>query len=295
MTHVVRETPSPVTDADFAGLCAACLRVQGITLPASVNVRLTDDEGIRDVNRDWRGIDRATDVLSFPAMDLAPARTLTDRMLRRSPLFSPEEGAYELGDVAISVPRAAAQAGEYGHSARRETLYLLAHGMFHLMGYDHETPEDRQRMREKEEQALAMVDAARDEGAAGLLAASREAREHAYAPYSGFKVGAALLGKSGKVYTGCNVENISFGLTNCAERTALFKAVSEGEREFEAIAIAAQGTPPWPCGACRQALSEFAPALRVHVTWDGGSADEAGLDALLPSSFLKFNKDGSHE
>lgn len=109
--------------------------------------------------------------------------------------------------------------------------------------------------------------------------------ERSYSPYSRYPVGAALLCADGRVYQGCNIENASFGLTNCAERTALFKAVSEGEREFTAIAIAAKGSAPWPCGACRQALHEFAPNIRVLVTWGEGERAEAGLPDLLPKGF----------
>ncbi|MBR0113480.1 MAG: cytidine deaminase [Clostridia bacterium] len=94
-----------------------------------------------------------------------------------------------------------------------------------------------------------------------LIALAFEACEKAYAPYSGCKVGAALLGKSGKVYTGCNIENSSFGATNCAERTAVFKAVSEGEKEFVKIATAGikegESAVFYPCGICRQVLAEF--------------------------------------
>jgi len=97
-----------------------------------------------------------------------------------------------------------------------------------------------------------------------LADAARAAMEFSYSPYSNFKVGAALLGRSGKIYTGCNIENASFGATNCAERTAIFKAVSEGENEFEAIAIASSGdSPAPPCGICRQVLSEFAPQIKI--------------------------------
>ncbi len=97
---------------------------------------------------------------------------------------------------------------------------------------------------------------------AQLMQAAVVAREKAYAPYSGFKVGAALLGKSGKIYTGCNVENAGYTPTNCAERTALFKAVSEGEQEFISIAIVGgkyENIADFcaPCGVCRQALAEF--------------------------------------
>lgn len=117
-----------------------------------------------------------------------------------------------------------------------------------------------------------------------LLKAAREAREFAYAPYSGYKVGAALLAKDGRVFTGCNVENAAYGNAMCAERTALFKAVSEGAREFTAVAIAGSGSAPFPCGACRQSLYEFAPELRVLVTWDG-QVSKTTLAALLPQGF----------
>ena len=102
-----------------------------------------------------------------------------------------------------------------------------------------------------------------------LLQLAMEAREMSYAPYSGFRVGAALVGKSGKIYKGCNVENAAYSPTNCAERTAVFKAVSEGEREFTAIAIVggmgeAIADFCAPCGVCRQVLAEFCgPDFRV--------------------------------
>ncbi len=101
-----------------------------------------------------------------------------------------------------------------------------------------------------------------------LVRQAREARGRAYAPYSNYAVGAALLGKSGKVYTGCNVENSSFGLTVCAERTAVVKAVSEGEKEFEAIAVVTSNGGS-PCGACRQVLYEFAPPSAPVIIANG--------------------------
>ena len=117
-----------------------------------------------------------------------------------------------------------------------------------------------------------------------LMALARGAMEYSYSPYSHYRVGAALLSREGQVFTGCTIENGSYGASNCAERTALFKAVSEGVREFTAIAIAAEKAAPWPCGICRQALNEFAPDLRVIVTWDG-QKDEAALHELLPHAF----------
>lgn len=107
---------------------------------------------------------------------------------------------------------------------------------------------------------------------------------HAYAPYSNVRVAAALLAKSGKVYVGCNVENASYGATVCAERTALCKAVSEGEREFLAIALTASISPITPCGICRQCLAEFSPAMRV-ITQEGAQLVSRPLGELLPLAF----------
>ncbi len=117
-----------------------------------------------------------------------------------------------------------------------------------------------------------------------LVAQAVDARKRAYAPYSHYKVGAALLGKSGKVYLGCNVENASYSHTVCAERTAVLKAVSEGETEFEAIAIVTKNGGS-PCGACRQVLSEFAPDLDVYIADKNGQVRKTTLGQLLPDSF----------
>ncbi len=124
-----------------------------------------------------------------------------------------------------------------------------------------------------------------------LAARAVQAREEAYAPYSKFRVGAALLGRSGKVYTGCNVENASFSATNCAERTAVFKAVSEGERQFEAIAITGgDGRYLSPCGVCRQVLSEFCDpdAFRVIMAADERDYRVMTLGELFPAPFSSF-------
>jgi cytidine deaminase len=119
-----------------------------------------------------------------------------------------------------------------------------------------------------------------------LLAEADRARRASYAPYSRFAVGAALLTRGGRIVRGCNVENASFGLSVCAERTALWKAVSEGERDFVAVAITAgPGAAPSPCGACRQVLHEFAPDLWVY--WrDGDRIVSRKLDELLSSPFV---------
>ena len=121
-----------------------------------------------------------------------------------------------------------------------------------------------------------------------LYQAARDAMKNAYVPYSNYRVGAALLAKDGRLFTGCNVENAAYGNTLCAERTALVKAISEGVREFTKIAIAAKSSAPFPCGACRQSLYEFAPGLEVLVTWEGEEGvfeKKTTLAALLPEGF----------
>jgi len=116
-----------------------------------------------------------------------------------------------------------------------------------------------------------------------------EARENALATYSGFKVGAALETKDGRVYTGCNLENVSYGLTVCAERVALWKALSEGAREFRRIAVVTDGTKATPpCGACRQLLWEYCGDISVHLHSLNGAAEQHQLADLFPHPFDRF-------
>jgi cytidine deaminase len=120
-----------------------------------------------------------------------------------------------------------------------------------------------------------------------LLQIAFNAKTLAYAPYSRFEVGAALVTDRGQVYTGVNVENASFGATNCAERTAIFKAVSAGERKITAIAVAADGDSlPYPCGICRQVLTEFGDAgTRIICGNSSGKSTASTLGELLPHAF----------
>lgn len=118
-----------------------------------------------------------------------------------------------------------------------------------------------------------------------LIAVAKKYRENAYAPYSKFKVGAAVLTKSGKVFGGCNIENASYPVTNCAERTAIFKAVSEGHRDLAAIAIVGDTEGPCsPCGMCRQAISEFHIGRIIMANLKGDSK-AVSLDEILPFAF----------
>lgn len=120
-----------------------------------------------------------------------------------------------------------------------------------------------------------------------MIAEALKAREFAYVPYSKFKVGAALLTEDGKVYKGCNIENAAYSLCNCAERTALFKAYSEGEKSFKMLAVAADTLGPVsPCGACRQVISELcSPNMPVILTNLNGQIKEMTVQELLPGAF----------
>ena len=119
-----------------------------------------------------------------------------------------------------------------------------------------------------------------------LEQAARRAAGAAYAPYSKFRVGAAVLTGSGKIFTGCNVENASYGLCNCAERTAIFSAVAAGERKVTAMAVyTPTALPTAPCGACRQVLNEFGPKAVVISTCKGKRRLQTKLDQILPVSF----------
>ena len=119
-----------------------------------------------------------------------------------------------------------------------------------------------------------------------LVQAALRARENAFAPYSNFKVGAALEAASGKIYTGCNVENATYGLTVCAERVALWKAISEGEREFQRIVVATDTERPGtPCGACRQLLWEFCGDIEVILANLHGYQENHRLSGLYPRPF----------
>jgi cytidine deaminase len=121
---------------------------------------------------------------------------------------------------------------------------------------------------------------------AAMVALAREARELAHAPYSGFKVGAALKTRAGEIVTGCNLENASYGLTMCAERVAVFKAVSEGLKDFEAVVVVADSKQlTAPCGPCRQILWEFCGDILVHMSNSKGRTRVMRLRDLLPLPF----------
>ena len=138
--------------------CAdAAARAEGVTAQTAAFVRIVDDDEIRRINREQRDKDVSTDVLSFPTVNYPAGKTARDcaHLLARE--IDPELGACVLGDIVISMDHVRAQAKEYGHSERREAGYLLTHGLFHLMGYDHMNDEDKPRMRAMEERSLASI------------------------------------------------------------------------------------------------------------------------------------------
>ena len=142
-------------------VCEAALDAENCPYEAEVDVLLTDDGSIRVINKEERGIDRATDVLSFPALDL-PAPGDFSRVEEDPLLFHPETGELLLGDMVISLDKVRQQAAEYGHSEERELAFLTAHSMYHLMGYDHEEEEGRIEMEARQEALLQRLSITRD-------------------------------------------------------------------------------------------------------------------------------------
>ena len=142
-------------------VCEAALDAENCPYEAEVDVLLTDDGSIRVINKEERGIDRATDVLSFPALDL-PAPGDFSRVEEDPLLFHPETGELLLGDMVISLDKVRQQAAEYGHSEERELAFLTAHSMYHLMGYDHEEEEGRIEMEARQEALLQWLSITRD-------------------------------------------------------------------------------------------------------------------------------------
>ena len=144
--------------------CAdAAQATEGVRVPVAAFVEIVDDEAIREINRAQRGKDASTDVLSFPTVNYPAGRTAghCERRLRQE--YDPELGACVLGDIVISMDHVRAQAAAYGHSEQRECGYLLTHGLFHLMGYDHMTDADKPVMRAMEEKSLASIGLTRGE------------------------------------------------------------------------------------------------------------------------------------
>lgn len=284
-----------------------------------VSLSVVSEEEIRSLNRQFRGIDRETDVLSFPQYDFsvpgdeedACEEPEKDLPVHEDDPAGPETGfespgdfseglRASLGDVVICEEAARRQAEEYGHSFEREFVYLFVHSMMHLLGYDHMEEKEKAEMREAEEDVMNRLGISREMSApdpdSGISAApadygnlmrmAMEISVRAYAPYSRFSVGAALLASSGKIYTGVNVENASYGATICAERSAVSAAVTAGEKSFSAIAVYSPSGIANPCGICRQVLSEFGGDPVIITGSSEEEFDAAPLSSFLPKGFI---------
>ena len=159
MEHVIwmdaqREEDLATCESLLRRAIAAALEEERVAVPCEISVLLTDEAGIQAINRDQRGVDQPTDVLSFPMFDLTPGEPPAEE----SAETDPETGLFPLGDMAISLPRARAQAEEYGHPLSRELAYLAVHSVLHLLGYDHlDEGEEKRRMREQEEAVMARL------------------------------------------------------------------------------------------------------------------------------------------
>ena len=294
----------------------AVARLHKLSAKTEVSVSLVSDEVIHVLNKDYRGIDRPTDVLSF-ALDEA-----------EEPAEVGGPDVHMLGDIIISAETAVRQGNEYGHGLNRELVYLGVHSLLHLLGYDHMTEEDKEKMREEEEKSLQMIhlsqkdlDGEQDKEKADPLHFSAvvedftvsdqkvikktdksfeknktvkklykkalKTRENAYVPFSKFKVGAAVLTKDGDIFTGCNIENSSFGLTVCAERVAMFTAAASGVRRGEMkmlLVVADTEEVTSPCGACRQVIAEFEIPVIIMANVRG-EMKQVTLEEVLPFGF----------
>lgn len=262
-----------ITRQTFQNLANLVFREEGFSPQGVLSISFLDGVTMRSLKRRFFHQDVDTDVIAF--------------------LYGEEEQDQVWGEILICGPVALEQAKEQGKDLREEVLTLFVHGLLHLLGYRDEGEEEKKVMEEKTSQLLGLF--AEWEIRMQLVKKAYAARVFAYAPYSHFRVGAALLSETGTVFTGCNVENASFGLTVCAERVALLKAVSAGVRKFQRLAIVSDAASLcFPCGACRQVLLEFAPSLEVVSASSSFDFQVFRLDALLPYGF-RFPGDEHHE
>lgn len=231
-----------------------------------LNILFVDKEKIQELNRDYRELDKVTDVLAFALNDEA------EDDIEEMKLF--------LGDIVICEQVAAEQATAIGNSLQQEIEFLALHGFLHLVGFEHDTLEQEKKMIDNQKKIVRAIE---------LYRAALEARKKAYIPYSSFAVGAALMTDTEQIFAGCNIENSSYGVTNCAERTALYTAVAQGHKRFISLAVVGDTPGPIsPCGICRQALSEFATnSMLVWLFNLEGDVLVITIGDLLPLSFNK--------
>lgn len=246
------------------------LKEEGKDFPGCLSIAAVDEEEIRSLKKRFFHQDVCTDVISFFYG------------------FSDEDDIW--GEIIICPAVVKQEAHVRGESEERALSIVLIHGLLHILGYEDEDAEKARVMEERQEALYRLLE--EEEEREKLIKRAIKVREYAYAPYSSFPVGAALLGYDGDIFTGCNVENASLGLTICAERVAIFKAISQGVREFKRIAIIADPSSYcFPCGACRQVLYEFAPQLEVIAAKSDRDYEIVSLHSLLPRAFFLRNDD----
>lgn len=236
-----------------------------------ISLIIVDIDEIHRLNNEYRHIDRPTDVLSFE-----------------------EYEDDSLGEIFVCDAKVIEQAKTYNHSLEREFSFLLSHGIFHLLGYDHQDEVHEKIMINLQEDLLKETPYKRtfvlqDREIEEMKKIAKEYYNNAYTPYSNFKVGACALLKNGEMIGGCNIENASYGLSNCAERTCLFKVYSEGYKKDDIVALLITGNtkePISPCGACRQVILELMneDAL-IIMTNLNNDIKQFTVKELLPYSF----------
>lgn len=233
-------------------------------IPGKLSIAFVSLDEIRALKREFFHQNIDTDVISF--------------------LYGTEEPDEVWGEVIICPEKAREYAHTYGTRYENEQKLLLIHGLLHLLGYD-DTDADKKQIMEKRQNYILdhlLIVEKRDQ----LVLSAQKAQQYAYAPYSLFPVGAALETCDGKVIQGGNIENASLGLSICAERVALFKAISIGYATFTRLAVVSSSQDYClPCGACRQVLHEFAPHLEILTARHGGDYQVYTLDELLPHPF----------
>ncbi len=241
---------------------------EGKKMAGRLEITAVEDEDIRRLKERYFGQSVLTDVVAFPYGEEGPGGTW--------------------GEIVMCLPEVLRQARDHGEDEKKEILTVLIHGFLHLFGYSDHDAQSRCDMEARQERLLVLFLA--EEARQKLVDKALRAGRKAYAPYSGFRVGAAIETEK-KVYTGCNVENASSGLTVCAERVAVFKAVSENIKKFRRIAVAGSYQALcFPCGACRQVLYEFSPAVEVIAANCHGRYQVYSLQHLLPHSFTAPEK-----
>ena len=257
---------------------------------ADVEISLTfrSAEEIAALNSEYRKTEGPTDVLSFPMWEAEDGSFLPPQDWEVLPL----------GDIVVCPEIVAKNAVENGKTFEQETALVIFHGVLHLTGHDHDTEAGKAEMWRLQD---AMVTEFFDDGptrqiddtdARALMEAAHAAREKAYAPYSHFKVGAALLFGDGTTISGCNVENASYGISLCAERNAMTTAITAGAGKPLAVAIAGErGRACPPCGACRQFLAEFNIDMKI-ILEDGDNMKFYKLSELLPACFSHGSMEG---